>query len=106
MLLDVRVGTEHHMARVFLGQWWLALFLPFGGGEGFTFRRWIFLRGQVASAAILRHEAVHVRQYLRYGTLVFMAYYLWGALVCFVLRRPISEHPLEAPAYQSEEPFK
>jgi hypothetical protein len=57
------------------------------GASGITFGRLVIVReGAERSAYLLRHEAVHVRQWRRYGTVGFLARYL-GSYARWRLRR-------------------
>lgn len=74
------------------------------GAAAITFGRRIFLRPDYweqldfpSRTGLLAHEMTHVRQYGRYGFLLFLA--------CYMLLYPlyfwrVSQHPLERPAYQ------
>lgn len=79
--------------------WWLALFRPLGGGVGLTVDSHIFFRGEPTPGE-LAHEMVHVRQYQEMGMAKFLAVYFWEWLK--LGRRPVSDHPLEAPAYEAQ----
>ncbi len=51
----------------------------------------------LANASWVRHEACHLRQYRRYGTLGFLVRYGWGWL-----RHGYGQHPMEQEARAAE----
>lgn len=88
MMLEVRVH-EH--------QWWLALFVVLGGGLGLATGKHIWCRHMV-TLPFLAHELMHVHQQDTLGVGRFLRIYLRDWLK--LRGRPISEHPLEEPAYR------
>ena len=80
-------------------QTWLAIFRPFGGGMGLTLGHHIWFYGE-AEKCLLAHELVHIKQYEEMGILKFLLVYLCGVIK--LGKKPISDHPLEAPAYKAQ----
>ena len=82
--------------------WWLRAFDPFGGGIGLTIGSHIFWRGrrETVTPALLAHEMVHIKQYEEMGIIRFLWVYLIGLIK--LGNKPISEHPLEKPAYVAQ----
>ncbi len=78
---------------------WLDIFRPFGGGLGLTLKPHIFFRYQPTTGQ-LAHEMVHIRQQKKMGLAKFLVVYFWELLR--LGKKPISELPLEAPAYAAE----
>ncbi len=72
------------------------------GFDGLTFRRCVFVTGRVLDrldendieidSAFLAHEAIHVLQYRRDGTFIFLRKYLWA----FVSALRSADGPLKA----------
>jgi len=72
------------------------------GFDGLTFRKWVFVTRRVLNrkdlndididSAFLAHEAIHVLQYRRQGTFIFLMKYLWA----FISALRSAEGPLQA----------
>jgi len=55
--------------------------------------------------SLLAHELVHVEQQLQTPWLIYLARYSYFYLAILIRRQDITEHPLEAEAYQTGEDY-
>lgn len=78
----------------------LKLFFP-KWVTAFTFGSHVFTRSKNPSAALIKHETVHVKQYKQYGIIKFLWIYFW------VDRKlPYRQKRFEKEAYKISDPSK
>lgn len=72
------------------------------GFRALTLAEWIFVRGPTLSPALMRHEEAHVRQWRRWGYVLFPLAYLVGAGIGVVRGDAYRLNPFEIAARRAE----